>query len=94
MNSFRSISGKIIWEKAVSCENNLFVQNLSTNVQNMETWQKRTHFLQNIFPDSPISVYIILELKKVDMRLKKKTMKFYKETLKETLIVLYRIKKM
>ena len=28
-------------KKAVSCENNLFVQNRSTNAQNMETWQKK-----------------------------------------------------
>ena len=33
-------------KKAVSCVNNLFVR--STNVQNMETWQKRTPFLHNI----------------------------------------------
>ena len=42
------ISGKIIWGKTVSCENNLFVQNRSNNVQIMETWHKRTPFLQNI----------------------------------------------
>ena len=42
------ISGKIIWGKTVSCENNLFVQNRSTNVQIMETWHKRTPFLQII----------------------------------------------
>ena len=43
------ISGKIIWEKKqVSCENKLFVQNRSTNVHIMETWQKRTPFSQNI----------------------------------------------
>ena len=33
--------------------------------------------------DSRSSVYFLLELKKVDVRLKKKKMKFYKETLKE-----------
>ena len=42
------ISGKIIWGKTVSCENNLFVQNRSTNVYIMETWHKRTPFLLNI----------------------------------------------
>ena len=34
--------------------------------------------------DFPISVYFLSELKKVDVRFKKKKMKFYKETLKIT----------
>ena len=34
--------------------------------------------------DFPISFYFLLELKKVDVRFKKKKMKFYKETLKIT----------
>ena len=43
--------------------------------------------------DSPISIYFVLELNKVDMRLKKKKkMKFYEETLKKTLIILYTTK--
>ena len=70
------------------------MQNRSTNVQNMETWQKKSTFFTEHLPlaDSPISVYFLLELKKVDMRLKKKKMKFYKETLKKTLIILHRTK--
>ena len=81
-------------KKAVSCENNLFVQNRSTNIQNMETWQKKKTFFTEHLPlaDSPIDVYFLLELKKVDMLLKKKKMKFYKETLKKTLIILHRTK--
>ena len=88
------ISSKKSWKKAVSSENNLFVQNRSTNVQNMETWQKKNNFFTEHLPlvDSPINVYFVLELKKVDMRLKKKKMKFYKETLKETLIILHKTK--
>ena len=50
-------------KKAVSCENNLFVQNRSTNVQKMETWQKIKPLV-----DSPSS-----------SSLNKKTMKFYKK---------------
>ena len=42
------ISGKIIWGKTVSCENNLFVQNRSTHIHIMETCHKRTPFVQNI----------------------------------------------
>ena len=38
-----------------------------------------------------IASYFLLELEKVDMCLKKK-MKFYKEILKKTLIILYRTK--
>ena len=53
--------------------------------------KKNTFFTEHLpLGDSPISVYFLLELKKVDMRLKKK-MKFYKETLKKTQI-LYRTK--
>ena len=60
----------------------------------METWQKKNNFFTEHLPlvDSPINVYFVLELKKVDMRLKKKKMKFYKETLKETLIILHKTK--
>ena len=60
----------------------------------METWQKKILFFIEHLPlaDSPISVYFLLKMKKVDMRLKKKKMKFYKETLKKTLIILYRTK--
>ena len=61
------------------------MKNRSANVQNIFT----KHLS---LTDSPISVYFLLELKKVDMRLKKKKMKFYKETLKKTLIILYRTK--
>ena len=61
------------------------MKNRSANVQNIFT-----KYLS--LTDSPISVYFLLELKKVDMRLKKKKMKFYKETLKKTLIILYRTK--
>ena len=50
-------------KKAVSCENNLFVQNRSTNVQKMETWQKIKPLV-----DSPSS-----------SSLNKKTMKFYEK---------------
>ena len=31
----------------MSCENNVFVQNRSTNIRNLETWQKRELVLQN-----------------------------------------------
>ena len=59
----------------------------------METSQKEHIFTGHIsLADSPISIYFVLELKKVDMRLKKKKMKFYKETLKKTLIILHRTK--
>ena len=34
-------------KKAISSESKLFVQNRSTNVHSMETWQKRKAFLQN-----------------------------------------------
>ena len=55
--------------------------------------KKNTFFTERLpLADSPIRVYFLLELKKVDMRLKKKEMKFYKETLKKTLIVLYTTK--
>ena len=55
--------------------------------------KKNTFFTEHLpLADSPISVYFLLELKKVHMRLKKKEMKFYKETLKKTLIVLYTTK--
>ena len=37
-------------------------------------------------------VYFLLELKGIDVRLKKKKMNFYKEILKKTLIILYRAK--
>ena len=37
-------------------------------------------------------VYFRSELKRVDVRLKRKKMKFYKETMKKTLIILYRTK--
>ena len=45
----------------------------------METWQKKILFFIEHLPlaDSPISVYFLLKKKKVDMRLKKKKMKFY-----------------
>ena len=64
------------------------MQNRSTNVQNMETWQKKNTFFTEHLP----LVDFVLELKKKDMPLKKKKMKFYKETLKKTLIILYRTK--
>ena len=52
--------------------------------------KKNTFFTEHLpFADSPISVYFLLELKKADMRLKKNKMKFYKEILKKTLIILY-----
>ena len=55
---------------------------------------KKNNFFTEHLPlaDSSISVYFLLELRKVDMPLKKKKMKFYKETLKKTLIVLYTTK--
>ena len=55
---------------------------------------KKNNFFTEHLPlaDSSISVYFLLELRKVDMPLKKKKMKFYKETLKKTLIILYRTK--
>ena len=40
------ISGKMTWKKRISSENKLFVQIRSTNVQNMETWQKKKTFLK------------------------------------------------
>ena len=36
--------------------------------------------------------YFLLEMKRVEKRLKKKKMKFHKETLKKTLIILHRTK--
>ena len=47
---------------------------------------KKNTFLTEHRPlaDFPISIYFLLELKKVDVRFKKKKMKFYKETLKIT----------
>lgn len=38
------------WEKKVSCENNLFVQNKSNNAHNMETWQKKNTFFTEHLP--------------------------------------------
>ena len=60
----------------------------------MEAWQKQNTFFTEHLPlaNSSIRVYFLLELKKVGMHLKKKKMKFYKETLKKTLIILYRTK--
>ena len=59
------------------------------------TWRrgkKNTFFTEHLqLADSKYSVYFLLELKKVDVHLKKE-MKFYKETLKKTLIILYRTK--
>ena len=62
------------------------MQNRSTLAHIMETWQKRTSFLQNISHYLVLDLvpYFLLELKKVDVRLKKKKMKFCKETLKKT----------
>ena len=55
--------------------------------------KKNTFFTEHLpLAEFPISVDFLLELKKVDMRLKKKKMKFYKETLKKTKIILYRTK--
>ena len=47
---------------------------------------KKNTFLTEHLPlvDFLITVYFLLELKKVDVRFKKKKMKFYKETLKIT----------
>ena len=42
--------------------------------------------------DSGYSVCFLLKLKKVDVRLKKKKIKFYKETLKKTIIMLHKTK--
>ena len=59
----------------------------------METWQKRTPFLQSISQYLFLGIVsIVLELKRVDMHLKKKKMNFYKETPKKTLTILYRTK--
>ena len=60
----------------------------------METWQKKILFFIEHLPlaDSPISVYFLLKKKKVDRRLKKKKMKFYKETSMKTLIILRKTK--
>ena len=44
INLFQSLIKWLGKRKIVSCENNLFVQNRSTYVHNMETWQKRTPF--------------------------------------------------
>ena len=55
---------------------------------------KENNFLTEHLPlaDFPISVYFVLELKEIDVCFKKKKMKFYKETLKKALIILYRTK--
>ena len=59
----------------------------------METWQKRIPFYGTSPIDySPINDYFLLELKKVGVRFKKNKIKFYKETLKITLVILYRPK--
>lgn len=46
-NLFLFISVTIALEKSVPCENNLFIENTSTNVHSMETWQKRISILRN-----------------------------------------------
>ena len=93
-NELTFISGKIIWEeKTVSCENNFFVQNRSTNVHIMETWKKKNTFTEHLLVAAcGYCVYFLLELKRVDVRLEKKRLKFCKETLKKTLIILHRTK--
>ena len=55
--------------------------------------KKNTFFTEHLpLSDSPISFFFLLELKKVDMHLKKKKVKLYKETLKKTQIILFRTK--
>ena len=59
--------------------------------QDGDVAEKNTFSTEHLpLADSPISVYFLLELKNVDMCLKKKKTKFYKETLKKTPIILYR----
>ena len=55
--------------------------------------QKNTFIIEH-FPvaASEYCVYSFLELKRVDVSLKKKKMNFNKEALKKTLIILYRTK--
>ena len=61
------------------------MQNRSTNVHNKEMWKKNTFLIEHLpLADSRYNVCFLLELKKIDVRLKKKEMKFYKETLKRT----------
>ena len=59
------------------------------------TWRRgiKEHLFTEHLPlaDSGYRVYFLLELKEVDVHLKK-TMRFYKETLKKALIILYRTK--
>ena len=55
--------------------------------------KKNTFFTEHLpLTDSGYSVCFLLKLKKVDVRLKKKKIKFYKETLKKTIIMLHRTK--
>ena len=55
--------------------------------------KKNNFFREHLsLADPLISVYFLLELKKVNMLSKKKKMKFYKEALKKTLVILYRTK--
>ena len=73
------ISGEIIWKrKIVSLENNLFVQDMWTNLHNMDTWQKKNIFFTEQLPvaASGYCVYFLLQLMRVDVRLNKKKMKF------------------
>ena len=52
------LSGITILERLVFCEDNLFVQNRSKNVHNMETWQK-----ENLsYRTSPSGCFWILRL--------------------------------
>ena len=80
------ISGKIIWGKTVSCKNNLFLVNQCPHYG--EVAQKNTFFTEHLpVAASGYCVSFLLELKRVDVCLKKK--KIFRES-KKTLIILYR----
>ena len=52
----------------------------------------KEHLFYRTFLSGYYCAYFLLELKRVDVRLKKKKMNFYKETLKKILIILKRTK--
>ena len=97
VRTFRRSSGYVPRRRmpaGVSCENNLFMQNRPTNVHIEETWQKRLPSFREHAPvtTSEYCTYFLLELKRVDVLMQKKKMKFYKKTLKKTVIIFNRNK--
>ena len=88
------ISGKIIWKKKQSPVRITFSYKTGQPMSTTCGCGKKEHLFTEQLPlaDFRYSLYFLLELKKVDVRLKKKKMKFYKETMKKTRLILYRTK--